>query len=85
MPSGILTANSQGHVVTDRMAPAMPGPAAEEITDPAKLQLVATKEQIENKIDALKFQKELMDPADYRRQMTALLLQLAKTQEAIEK
>jgi hypothetical protein len=26
-----------------------------------------------------------MDPADYRRQMTALLLQLAKTQEAIEK
>jgi hypothetical protein len=61
------------------------GPAAAEVTDPAKQQLVATKEQIENKIDALKFQKELMDPADYRRQMTALLLQLAKTQEAIEK
>jgi len=31
MPSGILTAKSQGQVVTDRMAPAMPGPAAEEI------------------------------------------------------
>ncbi len=61
------------------------GPAAAEVTDPAKQQLVATKEQIENKIDALKFQKDLMDPADYRRQMTALLLQLAKTQEAIEK
>jgi hypothetical protein len=61
------------------------GPAAAEITDPAKQELVAAKEQIENKIDALKFQKELMDPADYRRQMTALLLQLAKTQEAIEK
>jgi len=61
------------------------GPAAAEVTDPAKQQLVAAKEQIENKIDALKFQKELMDPADYRRQMTALLLQLAKTQEAIEK
>jgi len=61
------------------------GPAAAEVTDPAKQQLVAAKEQIENKIDALKFQKELMDPSDYRRQMTALLLQLAKTQEAIEK
>jgi len=61
------------------------GPAAAEVTDPAKQQLVAAKEQIENKIDALKFQKDLMDPADYRRQMTALLLQLAKTQEAIEK
>jgi hypothetical protein len=61
------------------------GPEAAAITDPAKQQLVATKEQIENKIDALKFQKDLMDPADYRRQMTALLLQLAKTQEAIEK
>jgi hypothetical protein len=61
------------------------GPAAAEVTDPAKQQLVASKEQIENKIDALKFQKDLMDPADYRRQMTALLLQLAKTQEAIEK
>jgi hypothetical protein len=61
------------------------GPAAAEITDPAKRGLVAAKEQIENKIDALKFQKELMDPADYRRQMTALLLQLARTQEEIEK
>jgi hypothetical protein len=59
--------------------------AAGEVTDPAKQALVATKEQIENKIDALKFQQDLMDPADYKRQMTALLLQLAKTQEAIEK
>ena len=44
-----------------------------------------TKEEIENRIDALKYQKDLMDAEDYRRQLTALLLQLAKTQEAIEK
>lgn len=61
------------------------GPAAAEAADPAKRALIATKEQIENRIDALKFQQDLMDPADYKRQMTALLLQLAKTQEEIEK
>jgi hypothetical protein len=33
----------------------------------------------------LKYQKDLMDADDYRRQLTVLLLQLAKTQEAIEK
>ena len=61
------------------------GSAAAEATDPAKRALVATKEEIENRIDALKYQKDLMDAEDYRRQLTALLLQLAKTQEAIEK
>ena len=61
------------------------GSAAAEVTDPAKRALVASKEEIENKIDALKYQKDLMDADDYRRQLTALLLQLAKTQEAIEK
>ncbi len=61
------------------------GAAGAAVSDPAKRGLVATKEEIENKIDALKYQKDLMDPADYRRQLTALLLQLAQTQEAIEK
>lgn len=61
------------------------GSAAAEVTDPAKRALIASKEEIENKIDALKYQKDLMDAEDYRRQLTALLLQLAKTQEAIEK
>lgn len=59
--------------------------ASAAVTDPAKRALVKTKEEIENKIDALKYQKDLMDPEDYRRQLTALLLQLARTQEAIEK
>ena len=61
------------------------GEASVAATDPAKRQLVATKEDIENKIDALKYQKDLMDATDYRRQLTALLLELAKTQEEIEK
>ena len=61
------------------------GSAAAEVTDPAKKQLAATKEDIENKIDQLKYQKDLMDPADYRKQITSLLLQLAKIQEMIDK
>jgi hypothetical protein len=61
------------------------GSVATEVTDPAKRALVATKEEIENKIDALKYQKDLMDPEDYRRQLTALLLQLARIQGEIEK
>lgn len=59
--------------------------AGSPVTDPAKRALVTAKEEIENKIDALKYQKDLMDAEDYRRQLTALLLQLARTQEAIEK
>jgi len=61
------------------------GSAAAEVTDPAKRALVAAKEDIENKIDALKYQKDLMDADDYRRQLTAMLLQLARIQEEIEK
>ena len=48
-PSGILTANSQGHVVMDRMAPAMPGPAAEEVAKirtPLVVQYAGTDERI---------------------------------------
>ncbi len=61
------------------------GNAALVVNDPAKKALVAKKEDIENRIDALKYQKDLMDPADYRKQIAALLLELARTQEQIEK
>ncbi len=61
------------------------GAAAAKVTDPAKQALVAKKEDIENRIDALKYQKDLMAPEDYKRQISALLLELARTQEALEK
>ena len=50
------------------------GSAAAAVTDPAKRELVAKKEEIENKIDALKYQKDLMAPDDYKQQIAALLL-----------
>jgi hypothetical protein len=55
------------------------------VTDPAKRELIAKKDDIENKIDALKYQKSLLSPDDYKRQLTALLIELAKAQEAIDK
>jgi hypothetical protein len=61
------------------------GTAGAGIADPAKRSLVTKKEEIENQIDALKYQKDLMAPEEYKRQISAMLLELAKTQEAIEK
>ncbi len=61
------------------------GSAAAMVTDPAKRELIAKKEDLDNKIDALKYQKSLMAPDEYKKQLTALLLELAKAQEAIDK
>lgn len=61
------------------------GAAAATITDPAKRALVTKKDDIENRIDALKYQKSLMAPDDYKKQLTALLIELARVQESIDK
>jgi hypothetical protein len=61
------------------------GSASAVITDPGKKALIAKKEELDNKIDALKYQKSLMAPDEYRKQLTALLIELAKAQEAIDK
>lgn len=61
------------------------GANAEAARDPNKKALLDQKEQIENQIDKLKYEKAAMNAADYKKQLTALLLQLAKVQEALEK
>ena len=43
------------------------------------------KEELEQAIDQLKFEKASMNADDYKKQLTRLLLELAKTQEEIEK
>ncbi|HWE51823.1 MAG TPA: hypothetical protein VG273_18660 [Bryobacteraceae bacterium] len=60
------------------------GAATAVVTDPAKRALIAKKDEIENKIDALKYQKSLMAPDEYKKQLTALLLDLARTQASID-
>ena len=52
--------------------------------DPAKRALLGQKEDLEQKIDALKYQKAAMDENDYKQQLTELLVQLAKVQEELD-
>jgi hypothetical protein len=53
--------------------------------DPAKRALLEKKEQLEQKIDTLKYQKAAMDPQDYKKQLTEALVELAKVQEELDK
>jgi len=52
--------------------------------DPAKQALLAKKEDLEQQIDTLKYQKAAMDPADYKRQLTEALVELAKVQGELD-
>ena len=61
------------------------GAAGKAADDPAKQALLLKKEELEARIDTLKYNKAAMDPADYRRQLTAALLELAQAQEELDK
>lgn len=61
------------------------GTTQQTANDPAKRALLAKKEELEQKIDTLKYQKAAMDPDDYKKQLTAALLELAKVQEDLDK
>jgi hypothetical protein len=78
------TDNNEG-----KLAAAFPlvrlGANAAAARDPAKRPLLERKEQIEEAIDRLKYDKAAL-PADvYKKQLLQLLLQLSKTQEEIDK
>jgi hypothetical protein len=53
--------------------------------DPEKQKLLKDKEQIEQAIDELKYRKASMAVAEYRQQLAKYLVDLAKTQEALDK
>ena len=61
------------------------GAAQKAASDPAKQALLAKKEELEQKIDVLKYGKAAMEPGEYRKQLTADLLQLAQVQEELDK
>jgi hypothetical protein len=52
---------------------------------PGKQALVSKKEDLEAQIDRLKYQKAALSPEDYKRQLSALLLELAQTQAEIDR
>jgi len=53
--------------------------------NPAKYELLMKKEELEQKIDTLKYQKAAMEPADYKKQLTSMLLELARTQQELDR
>jgi hypothetical protein len=61
------------------------GAAGAAISDPAKSGLLAKKEQLERRIDTLKYQRAALSPQEYKRQLTESLVALAKVQEELDK
>ena len=61
------------------------GATQKAYNDPAKRALLAQKEELERKIDTLKYQKMAMSQDDYKTQLTAALLELAKVQDQLDK
>jgi hypothetical protein len=61
------------------------GAAQKAAADPAKRALLDKKEELERKVDLLKYQKAAMADDDYRSQLTATLLELARVQQELDK
>jgi hypothetical protein len=61
------------------------GQASAALNDPAKRRLLERCDELEQKIDELKLQKAAMSADEYRKQLTALLLELANARAELEK
>jgi hypothetical protein len=61
------------------------GSAQAAANNPGKRQLLEKKEQLEQQIDKLKYEKAAMPAAEYKQQLAALLLELAQTQEELDR
>ena len=61
------------------------GTSQQAANDPAKRALLDRKDELEQKIDTLKYQKAAMAPEDYKKQLTDALVELAKVQEGLDK
>ena len=76
--------NGEG-LTAGRFALLHTGSAQALAKDPEKQKLLKEKEQIEQAIDELKYRKASMAVAEYRQQSSKYLVDLAKTQEALDK
>jgi hypothetical protein len=61
------------------------GTSQQAANDPGKRVLLNKKDELEQKIDMLKYQKAAMDPDDYKKQLRYALLELAKVQQELDK
>ena len=76
--------NGEG-LLAGRFALLHTGSAVAMAKDPEKQKLLKQKEALEEKIDELKYRKASMPVAEYREQLGKFLVDLAKTQEALDK
>jgi len=79
------TAENGEGLLAGRFAMLHTGSAVTMAKDPAKQALLKQKEDVETKIDELKYRKASMPVEEYRGQLAKLLLDLAKTQEELDK
>ncbi len=61
------------------------GAASAIANNPEKKRLLDKKDQLEQQIDLLKYNKAALAPEEYKKKLTALLLDLAKTQQELDK
>lgn len=61
------------------------GASQKAANDPAKRALLDKREELERKIDTLKYEKAAMSVADYKKQLSDALLELAKVQQELDK
>ena len=80
----VSTDNAEGAVAASFVVLRI-GAAQKAANDPAKRALLDKKEELERKIDLLKYQKAAMSADDYKKQLSDALLQLARVQEDLDK
>jgi hypothetical protein len=61
------------------------GESQKAALDPAKRDLLTKREDLERRIDVLKYQKAAMSQTDYEQQLKALLIELARVQATLDK
>jgi len=78
------TENGEGLLATNFVLLRL-GAAQKAANDPAKRALLDKKEELERKIDTLKYQKAAMSAEDYKTQLSSALLDLARVQQELDK
>ena len=78
------TENGEGLLATNFVLLRL-GSAQKAANDPAKRALLDKKEELERKIDTLKYQKAAMSAEDYKTQLSGALVELARVQQELDK
>ena len=76
--------NGEGLLATNFVVVRL-GAAQKAANDPAKRALLEKKEELERKIDTLKYQKAAMSAEDYKMQLSDALVELARVQQELDK